>query len=259
MQKVKRSVWGHVGLCALAGTLVGTLAGCSGGGDGSSSNRTFNGSSQTVGNGNAQSFVTLDAGGRPLKVGVKLSASALSGLPDAEADTPFLLPLPAQAAGATIFDHISLDWESHGHDPNPIYGTPHFDVHFYMISDAERDQIAFAPDAPAPAAQFIPPGYQSTQTVVPRMGQHWFDPADPNNAPGQFQHVFLYGFHAGKMVFLEPMITREFLLTETDFSGSVKQPTAYPKPGFYPTRYKVEFNQSDQTYLVTLDQFVQRT
>jgi len=47
------------------------------------------------------------------------------------------LPMPSQAVGTNI-DHISLDWNPNGHEPAVLYGAPHFDVHFYMISQAQK-------------------------------------------------------------------------------------------------------------------------
>jgi hypothetical protein len=249
--------WARRAFVALGLTSIAMLAGCNGGNSGfNNSFNLFNGPTRPMGNGQAQSFVRLNAAGQPIEVGLTFNAAALNNLPTAP-DTSFLLPLPTQGV-ATPFDHISLDWESQGHDPVPIFGTPHFDVHFYLINQAERDTIAFAPDQPAPAAQFIPPDYVSGHTVVPRMGQHWTDSTDPNTTPGQFNHTLIYGFHNGKMVFLEPMITRDFLLTKTNFAGAIKQPVAFPKPGFYPTHYSIKFNATTNTYTITLDQFVQR-
>ena len=246
-------MWPIASVCAVAATLVG----CSGGvGIPLGIDRTFTGPAQNIGSGVARSFVTLSSAGNPTAIGLTFTQQALSNLPIAP-DTMFLLPLPSQGA-ATVFNHISLDWESQGHVPVPIFGTPHFDMHFYLISQAERNTIGFAPDEPAPAPAAIPSGYVSTHTVVPQMGQHWIDPTDPNTTPGNFQHTLIYGFHSEKMVFVEPMITRAFLLTKADFSGAIKQPTVYPKPGFYPTHYSVKFNPGDQTYTVTLDQLVQR-
>ncbi len=217
---------------------------------------TTYGTAQALGNGSARSFVTLDGAGAPTAIGVTISEDALASLPATEA--PTVLPLPAQAASATVFDHLSLDWEPAGHEPAGLYDRPHFDVHFYLISQAQRQAIGFAPDEPAPVADAIAQDYVSGQTVVPAMGQHWFDPTDPNNTPGNFSYTFIYGYHQGSMVFLEPMVTRAMLLSRNEVSTDIKQPKSYPKPGYYPTHYSIRFDEAARAYVVTLDKMVQR-
>ena len=217
---------------------------------------TSYGPAQAMGNGTARSFVTLDDSGAPTAIGVTLSEDALAGLPAGEA--PTVLPLPAQAASATAFDHVSLDWEPAGHEPPGVYDRPHFDVHFYLIGQTQRQAIGFAPDEPAPAANAIARDYVSARTVVPNMGQHWFDPGDPNNTPGNFAHTFLYGYHQGSMIFMEPMITRATFLSRNEISMDIKQPQSYPKPGYYPTHYSIRYDDASRAYVVTLDKMVRR-
>ncbi|MEP6495442.1 MAG: hypothetical protein ABJF01_22335 [bacterium] len=62
------------------------------------------------------------------------------------------------------FDHVVLDWNPAGHEPEHVYTLPHFDFHFYSVSEAE--QMKIMPDAPnfaagaalLPDAQFAPVG-----------------------------------------------------------------------------------------------------
>src|SRR3712207_1027496 len=53
------------------------------------------GPSQGLGNGNARTYVTLDGDGRPTEVGVRLSSTALEGLP--QSGTMLMLDFPDQA------------------------------------------------------------------------------------------------------------------------------------------------------------------
>ena len=218
---------------------------------------TTYGTAQSLGNGSARSFVTLDSAGAPRAIGLTISEGALTGLPTS-GDTPTVLSLPAQAVSATVFDHVSLDWEAMGHEPPGLYDRPHFDMHFYLISQAQRQSIAFAPDEPPPPAEAIAEGYASARAVVPGMGQHWFDPTDSNNTPGSFSNTFIYGYNKSRMVFLEPMITRTLLQSRKDVSADIKQPKVYPKPGYYPTHYSVHFDDATKTYIITLDGMVRR-
>ncbi|WP_418318273.1 DUF5602 domain-containing protein [Piscinibacter sakaiensis] len=239
--------------------LIGALAasalllGCGGDGDGLS---TYLGASRAVGNGSANTFVRVADDGSINSYGFTFTEAALSGLP--AGSTAHVLAMPTAPVAATVVDHMSLDWEPAGHEPAGVFNVPHFDMHLYLISQAERGQIAFAADAPAPPAGVVPSGYVSTQTVVPAMGQHWIDPSDSNVSPGNFKHTLIYGFHGGKMVFFEPMVTQAFLNTKQSFSGPMKQPTTYPKPGWYPTRWSISYNAVTKVYSVTFDNMVRR-
>jgi hypothetical protein len=234
-------------LCASA---VATLAGC-GGSD--SPAGTFFGPSVAMGNGTARSFVTLDNAGNPTAIGARFGETALTGLPSA-ADTQNVLALPAEAAGM-VFDHLSLDWESDGHPPVGVYTTPHFDLHFYMLTPQQRDAIGpLNGNAPLPQPQFVPPGYVSGIDSVPRMGVHWLDSAAPElNPPKLFSKTFVYGFYKGDMVFIEPMVSKAFLDSKTSVTDPVKIPSAYARHGYYPTSYSVKYDAASKEYSITLE------
>jgi hypothetical protein len=34
-----------------------------------------------------------------------------------------------------------LDWNPRGHIPDGVYTVPHFDVHFYLITREQREEI----------------------------------------------------------------------------------------------------------------------
>jgi hypothetical protein len=77
-----------------------------------------------------------------------------------------------------------LDWNPHGHEPEQIYGAPHFDFHFYSISQAERAAIpAYEADPTkfdnGPGAAYLPPTYMNFGGGVPQMGAHWVDITSP--------------------------------------------------------------------------------
>ena len=196
------------------------------------------GETRVVGNGVAYSWVKLDGAGKPLAVGVTLTESALTGLPEL---TPgmkempeYTLALPKEAA-ATPFDHIGLNWNPKGHEPNGIYGVPHFDFHFYTLNREERRQItAIGPDRAKcdrePPAGYLPAGYVvAPGSQVPQMGEHWVDPASPEFHGEQFTRTFIYGSYDGRVAFLEPMITKAFLETRREDTRPIKLPR--PMPG----------------------------
>jgi hypothetical protein len=218
------------------------------------------GETQPLGNGTVRTYVALDSQNYPQEVGVIITAAALAGLP--QEGTELLLPLPFQTA-TTAIDHIALDWRPHGHDPEPIYGSAHFDIHAYTITPAEREAItAQGADLEkaykTPAPEYIPAGYVlAPDSAEPRMGAHWADPtsAEFQGHPHGFDHTLIYGFYNGEVAFIEPMVSLDFLASQEDFEGEFAVPESYAQKGLYPKRYRIAFNAATQEYTVALTDF----
>ena len=231
----------------------------------------FDGPTVRVGDGTAHSFVTLDAAGNPTEVGMRLSEGAMDGLPATHDDVAtFELDLPDEAA-ATVFDHTTLDWNDHGHGPSGMFDKPHFDTHFYMADKAAVAEIDPAsPDFEAkglrlPDPRYLPPDYfpmlgpKLVPQASPAMGVHWFDVADGViPGPYQFTLAFLNGTWDGDYTFMEPMVTREWLLTKPNTVRSIKQPQAYQRSGYYPTTVAVTFDDTADEYVITMGGMVLR-
>lgn len=215
-----------------------------------------------VGEGTARAFVRVDAAGAPTAVGVLLTEAALRGLP---AEPPpgaeaweYILRLPREAGG-TGYDHVTLDWNPRGHPPPGVYDVPHFDVHFYLIPEAERARVTAtgqdlerarkqpAPDL-MPAGYVLPPG-----TEVPRMGAHAINPAADEFHGRGFRRTFIYGFYDGRLVFIEPMVSKAFLEERPDLTEPVPVPARYASPGYYPTHYSVRYDPARRIYLIALE------
>jgi hypothetical protein len=168
--------------------------------------------------------------------------------------------MPAQAS-ATGIDHISLDWNPHGHEPAFLYGAPHFDVHFYMISQAEQDKIPGGLDTTYVDAKYIAPDYWSPDpTSVPMMGRHYVDSTSHEFRGVPFDRTFIYGFSKGTMVFFEPMITKAYLESHpVSATMPVKMPQAYQRTGkYYPSKYTVHYEASTKETIVRLEGLVRK-
>lgn len=210
----------------------------------------FVGEQKAVGNGTAQSWVRLDEQGNPNAIGVTFTEGALSNL---QFGASYELALLSQAS-ATPFNHISFDWNPSGHEPEPIYGNPHFDVHFYMISQQERAAIVPGPDMTPVEPRYMPKDYVNGVFAVPNMGVHWSD-STANELHGHaFDKTFIYGFYKGQMAFMEPMITKAFLETKSNVTEVIKQSAAYQKTGmYYPMQYSVKFDTAKKEYSIALE------
>ncbi len=220
---------------------------------------TFYGAAQVLGQGTVRSWVTLDASGTPQSMGLRLTAAALNGLPATMSET--IVPLPAP--GPAPFDHISVDWNPQGHEPPGIYDVPHFDFHFYLMSEAQRMGISLAGGGAAqvyatPNANEVPAGYVGIPNVsgVPMMGWHWSDPASPELNGQPFTATFIHGFYNGHINFFEPMITKAFLESRTPLSKSFGRPAQYIKAGYYPDGYSVNYDSSSNEYVIAMTNLV---
>ncbi len=247
----------------------------------SASPRTAFGPPVTFGGGTAKTFVTQDEKGQPTTLGVVLSAAALERPPThsthhGDVETieeggmttvafPIALAFPADAKHAP-YTYTSLAWNPQGHAPRSIYDRPHFDLHFYMVSEAEVNAIdpsdpAFekkAARAKTPMAAYVPARYVATPDAIPRMGVHWVDAASPELNGQPFTATFLYGFWDGKMVFVEPMITTAYLKSVKRAPGQVvrfdvQQPKTFERPGFYPTAYSIRYDSGRDEYVIALE------
>lgn len=251
----------------LSFTLLFALAlawmGCDSNEAGSSQAEVVIGQEKALGNGTAQSWAELDDEGLPTAVGVSFSEQAFNSLYAAhkaahDDEISLQLMLPSDIADLP-YDHITLDWNPHGHPPEGIYTVPHFDAHFYLINDAQRDAITPAdPEfgqkaAKQPDPALIPAGYfLPAPDAVPRMGTHWLHPASPELNGQPFSATFIYGFFDAQMVFAEPMFAASFLETKPDFRVAIPQPQRYEVPGYYPTEYIIRYDADEQMYTVAL-------
>lgn len=252
-----------LGLFTMFCATLGMLSSCS---DDTTTEPSLAGSyysaKQDVGNGSARTYVTLNEDGNPTEIGVKMTEEAMEGLPE---EVPggipsqvFTFEFPVEA-DQTVFQYMTLDWNPHGHEPDDIFTTPHFDFHFYMMSQTEVAAINPADAdfgtkaANLPADQYIPEGYITPSPVeaVPMMGVHWLE-ATGIPAPGTFTEVFIYGSWDGNITFMEPMVTLAHLKSKTALNEDIKLPQAYQKNGYYPTTYTITFDESTKEYVIAL-------
>ena len=225
---------------------------------------TFKGPEVVMGNGKASSWFTIDKNGVPQELGAEMTMEAFTGLtmdPANFAAATFVLPLNQKAKDVTPFDHLVINWSPHGHDPLAVFNIPHFDFHFYTITEAER--MAIPPYMPATAALhdklpptgFMPASFTATPGGVPQMGKHWAD----NHMHTPFTHTMVYGSYNCKLAFVEPMITKTILEEGERITVAYDQPTQFEKAGkYYPTKYNIYMDAATHKHYVTLSAFVKR-
>lgn len=267
---------------SLVSMTVGTTA-CSDDDTTGPSQRFAYGASQTLGQGTARTYVVLDNSGKPSSLGVAISETAMATLPQTPmpgmpSAAMLTLSLPAEAA-TTGFNHVMLDWNPAGHEPEHVYTHPHFDFHFYQMTPAERD--ALVPSNPEfatktaifPAAEYVPNGFMAMSTLanipaaaaaVPFMGMHWLDTSSPELQPPPngktFTSTFIYGSYNGRFTFVEPMITKAFIETAKGKPQGISFPVAVPNKvattGAYPSSYSIKYDATAKEYRIALDGLV---
>ncbi|MEK2688376.1 DUF5602 domain-containing protein [Bdellovibrio sp. GT3] len=214
---------------------------------------------ENIGLGQASSFVKKDDAQNITSLGIVFSGKVLEGLPaDVSGhEYEYILKLPA---GVTIppFNHLTMNWNPHGHDPDVIYGVPHFDFHFYFISEHQRHQIKCdgSDDAVCmkqPIAEYKPAYYIAGPGGVPMMGWHWVDLRSPEFNGKPFTATYIYGFYNGEMIFLEPMIALSYLQTKPQFAADIPLPQKVAFPGKYPNRYSLSYDSVQDTYWLSLE------
>ena len=232
------------------------------------SDHVYRGPIVKMGNGQVRAVFTLSPTGVPQKLSIEMNDAALQGLtqdPTDFAHSMFMLSVPQKVKDLTPFNHLMINWNPKGHPPFEIYGVPHFDFHFYEMSENAQmmipeynDQTAATFDK-APAQGFLPSSYVASPGGVPQMGKHWIDPSSPEYHGSLFTKTFIYGTYNGVVTFYEPMITYDYISAGTQSSTAFDQPKYFsPDQKYYPTKYEITRDASKHTHTVSLTDFVWR-
>jgi hypothetical protein len=230
--------------------------------------KMFVGPKQNFQGGKAWTWYEVDDNDRPVRVAIAINDAAMNSLEtDGSNDgghnheNDVVLKFHPKAS-STIFNHVGLGWNPHGHEPEPIYGLPHFDFHFYEISS---ETVAAIPPYEVdsskfknwPAPDYFPPTYFNPGGGVTQMGCHWVDFTSPELNGQAFTQTFIYGSYDGKVTFYEPMITEAFIKANPSFERAIPQPTKFQKTGYYPTKLRIV--KANAVTNITLEGFVYKT
>jgi hypothetical protein len=165
-----------------------------------------------------------------------------------------VVPMPAEARAATGIDHLTVYWEHHGHPPAPFL-TPHFDFHFYTISDADRLAIDCA-NKTKPA--ILPTGFSLpdieipglgmlTGICAPGMGMHSLVTSElAGTTP--FSGTMVLGFYNARPIFFEPMVAKVKLEEKKSFTLPLVTPAGLAAGVHYPARFEAVYDASIPGY-----------
>jgi hypothetical protein len=227
----------------------------------SSGDKIVAGDSASVGGATVSTWARVNGRGKVIWAGVTIPLSLVENQPPSgtgPAGAVAVLNYPAVVQQTTYFNHAEIHSNLHGHPANPRYAdvhryeAAHFDFHFYSIPAAQVLTIPFVPPSPllpSVAADRLPAGYVQPEFSVPQMGRHCA-PLTEFTATEPWQLTMLSGFlpDATYMHFIEPMITREFLLRRANFTLPVPTPAALGRATQYPTEFVAHYDRELDAY-----------
>ena len=235
----------------------------------------------TLGDGTVRTYLVRGAEGTVAELGIAISETAMATLPDLADKGPheaFLnIDLALPEGTPSPYRFAMFGWNPRGHEPPGIYTVPHFDFHFYFVDPEVRNAIMPGEaDKPnemgtfagtpfdergkqAPETGFLPAHYVNPGgTSVPMMGSHWIDPASHEFHGQPFDKTVLYGTWEGKVLFVEPMITKAFIESKPEGAYEIALPEKGPVPGWYPSSYQVKYDADAKEYRIALAGFQER-
>lgn len=222
--------------------------------------RTYESERVSLHGGKVWTSATVSKDGKPEQVSIVLDDATLNSVPAGQPSDHFShannLMIPVRSESGSPFQFVMVNWNSSGHEPDSIYGLPHFDFHFYTSSQGDvmnyMDSIKLSK---LPGAEYVPANHVAVHPL-PMMGNHYIDVTSPELHGKKFTETFIYGSYDSKVVFYEPMITLDFLKSTQNFERSIPQPARYQQAGYFPTKMKVQ-KRNGQTQ-ITLYDFVKR-
>ncbi len=204
--------------------------------------------------------------GRPTEIGATIPMSlVLSVPPHAEMTWPprelASVRLPEAARNALGIDHLGVNWEAHGHPPS-TFMTPHFDFHFYSITNEAVGAIDCS-DLSKPRG--VPEGYTLPDIeipdmgtlvglCVPLMGMHALPEADMQ-ATDAFDASMIVGFYHGEPIFFEPMIAQSMLLERKSFNLPMPTVGDLPEGVHYPREFQAQYDARTEQYRFVFSRF----
>lgn len=260
MKTQKPNLMRTVGLTAVVLALLGGAASAAQG------EKFIAGESASVGGGTVATWARVNGSGKVIWVGVTFPLSLVENQPPpgpGPAGAIVVLNYPPVVQQTTYFNHAEIHSNLHGHATNPLYAqpnrysAPHFDFHFYSIPVAEVWLIPPGLFSSSVAAERLPDGWaQPEPRSVPQMGRHAAMLSE-FTATNTWQSTMPCGFlpDGSYMHFIEPMITREFLLRRQSFTLPVPQPARLGRATSYPTECVVLYDRGADAYHIVFKGF----
>lgn len=246
-------------LMGVAGAVLAALLCCGVGSAQGNDDKFVPGESAVVAGGTVSTWARVNGNGDVIWVGLTIPLSMVENMPPpgtGPARAVAVLNYPAVVQATTYFNHAEIHSNLRGHVSHPAYAdphryeAPHFDFHLYATPVADVWPIPPGLFAAKVPADLLPAGYaQPAPLSVPQMGRH-SSPLSEFTATDPWLLTMIAGFlpDASYMHFIEPMITREFLLRRENFTLPVPTPERLGRPTRYPSGCVVRYDRDADAY-----------
>jgi hypothetical protein len=262
---IKTNRFGTTSSSLLAGLLAVTFMQASTSAEDGADKFIF-GDTATIAGGTAATWARVNGAGKVIWVGLTFPLSMVENMPprgSGPAGAIAVLNFPAVVQATTYFNHVEIHSNRMGHpaagEDLHRYEAPHFDFHFYNIPVADVWPIPAGIFTSQVPAERLPAGYgQPEPRSVPQMGRHCQTLEElAATEEDHWLYTMTAGFmpDASYMHFIEPMVTRELLLTRQNFSLPVPTPAVLGLATRYPSECEVHYDEDSDAYHIVFRGF----
>jgi hypothetical protein len=145
---------------------------------------------------------------------------------------------------------IDIGHNKIGHPPFGVWTVPHFDVHFYALTEEQVTAVTCA-DQPVVDDEKIPDGFIIGE-CVDQMGVHSYQPRaedaiDPEPLADKKADVII-GYDKGELTFIEPMLFAEPVFAGEALDADVGRPAQLGRETLWPARFEGRLDEEANEY-----------
>jgi hypothetical protein len=133
---------------------------------------------------------------------------------------------------------IDIGHNKIGHPPFGVWDVPHFDVHFYALTEEQVLAVTCA-DQPKVDDDKVPAGFVVGE-CVDQMGVHAHEPRADSNDPQPLKDKnadVIIGYDKGELTFIEPMLLAEPVFAGETLEANVGRPARVGRETLWPARF----------------------
>jgi hypothetical protein len=200
----------------------------------------------------------VDGDGVVIEVGMTVDIAELDRVMTDEVFSEAVATYDDVVIEQTYVNHIQLGYNPHGHGPPGVNDVPHFDIHFYGISNAERLEVS-CDGQPVPEEERVPDGYDASAvggepfgSCVAAMGSH---AGDEDSLEGKLDAELILGYDRGELIFIEPMISAARFEARDDLTLDIARPASLGRTTRWPDTFTMTFDEDAGLYRFALSGF----
>jgi len=211
-----------------------------------------------------RSFITLRKG-VPTAFGMMLFPRGVTGQPPTpisdDAPNVYFIVLPPESAVTGFRAMAVFYFSGHPIDQFRPHGEPEHFHTVFLVSPPRPPSPNLSIELKAPDPDEIPTGVSRgvPDTVVPGFGVSYDDPLKPEGQPARITIGQNYLFYDGHMNGMVVGADVDLLLEHATWTDVIPQPKIYARPGYWPRRYTVKYDEVNQVHVYQVEDFVLAT